>query len=85
MFNRLPLRATNVIREYSFPISRSNWINLNSKLDVNYDSDDEIEIHSFPITITILIIVFNTIICLSTLYLLCVVIGSIVCMYKSCI
>jgi hypothetical protein len=85
MFNRLPLRATNVIREYSFPITRSNWINLNSKLDVNYDSDDEIEIHSFPITITILIIVFNTIICLSTLYLLCVVIGSIVCMYNSCI
>jgi hypothetical protein len=84
MFNRLPLRATNVIREYSFPATRSNWINSN--FDSNFDSDseddmDEIQLHSFPITI--LIIIFNIIICINMLYIMCVVIGSIVCMYNS--
>jgi len=89
MFNRLPLRAKNVICEYSIPSTRSNLINSNynsnfdSNFDLNSDSEeiDEMQNHSFPITI--LIIVFNIIICVNMLYIMCVVIGSIVCMYNS--
>jgi len=81
MFNRLPLRATNVMCEYSFPATRSNWVGSYSEYDIDPESEDEIQLHSFPITI--LIIIFNIIICINMLYIMCVVIGTIICMYKS--
>jgi hypothetical protein len=82
MFNKLPLRATNVIREYSTQSTRSDWINSETFLtNSKYDEIEKLNINTF--IVTILIIVFNIIICINILYIMAVVIGTIVCMYKS--
>lgn len=80
---QLPLRATNIINEYSKPLTRPDWRNSKSVLIPSfYEEDiDKINVHTF--ILTILIIVFNIIIVLNVLYLMCVIIGCIVCIYNS--
>jgi hypothetical protein len=77
----LPGRAVQIINEYSKPLTRSDWRKSKSVFIKPNDEVDELTIHVH--VVTILIILFNIVIYINALFILSIIIGIGVCIYRS--
>jgi hypothetical protein len=79
----LPDRAVQLINEYSKPITRPDWRKSKSVFIKPNDEEciDELSIHVH--VVIILIVLFNIVIYINVLFILGIIIGICVSIYKS--
>ena len=77
----LPHRAVQLINEYAKPLTRPDWRKSKSIFIKPNDEVDELTIHVH--VVTMLIVLFNIVIYINSLFILSIIIGICVCIYKS--